>query len=79
MTSVDAVRPPSAVVVDSPPSNDRTDLFLRGPIVPTLMRLSWPNILVMLAQASTGLVETWWISRLGTDARVRSQNAVMLN
>ncbi|MBV8650515.1 MAG: MATE family efflux transporter [Alphaproteobacteria bacterium] len=25
-------------------------------------------MLVMLAQASTGLIETWWISRLGTDA-----------
>jgi len=32
------------------------------------LRLSWPNILVMLAQSSTGLIETWWISRLGTDA-----------
>jgi Na+-driven multidrug efflux pump len=68
MTGVDAVRPRSFVVGNAPPSNDRTDLFLRGPIVPPLMRLSWPNILVMLAQASTGLVETWWISRLGTDA-----------
>jgi putative MATE family efflux protein len=36
--------------------------------MPTLVRLSWPNILVMLAQASTGLIETWWISHLGTDA-----------
>ena len=27
-----------------------------------------PNILVMLAQASTSLVETWWLSHLGTDA-----------
>ncbi len=30
--------------------------------------MAWPNILVMLAQASTGLIETWWVSRLGTDA-----------
>ena len=36
--------------------------------MPTLLRLAWPNILVMLAQASTGLIETWWVSRLGTDA-----------
>ena len=35
----------------------------RGPIVPTLLRLAWPNILVMLAQASTGLIETWFVSR----------------
>jgi putative MATE family efflux protein len=46
----------------------RARLFLHGPIVSTLARLSWPNILVMLAQASTGLIETWWVSRLGTDA-----------
>ena len=46
----------------------RTRLLLHGPILPTLLRLAWPNILVMLAQASTGLIETWWVSRLGTDA-----------
>jgi putative MATE family efflux protein len=47
---------------------DRRAVFLGGPILPTVLRLSWPNILVMLAQQSTGLIETWWISHLGTDA-----------
>ncbi|MDB5848055.1 MAG: family efflux transporter, partial [Rhodoferax sp.] len=42
--------------------------MLHGPIAPTLLRLAWPNLLMMLAQSSTGLVETWFISRLGTDA-----------
>jgi putative MATE family efflux protein len=46
----------------------RTRLLLEGAIVPTLLMLAWPNILVMLAQAGTGLVETWFVSRLGTDA-----------
>jgi putative MATE family efflux protein len=46
----------------------RTRMLLNDPIVPTLLRLAWPNILVMLAQASTGLIETWWVARLGTDA-----------
>lgn len=46
----------------------RTRLLLEGRIVPTLLRLAWPNILVMLVQASTGLIETWWVSRLGTAA-----------
>jgi putative MATE family efflux protein len=50
------------------PMSARTLLLLNGPIAPTLLRLAWPNILVMLAQASTGLIETWWVSRLGTDA-----------
>ena len=54
--------PRRATKVDS-----RTRELLRGAIVPTLLRLAWPNILVMLAQASTGLIETWWVSRLGTD------------
>jgi Na+-driven multidrug efflux pump len=54
--------------VGKPNVTPRTQLLLDGPIVSTLFRLSWPNILVMLAQTSTGLVETWWISHLGTDA-----------
>jgi len=46
----------------------RTKMLLQGRIVPTILRLAWPNVLVMLAQASTGLIETWWVSHLGTDA-----------
>ena len=42
--------------------------MLHGRIVPTLLRLAWPNVLVMMAQASTGLIETWWVSHLGLDA-----------
>ena len=46
----------------------RTRVLLHGAIVPTLLRLAWPNILVMVAQAATGLIETYWVARLGTDA-----------
>ena len=46
----------------------RTRMLLAAPILPTLLRLAWPNMLVMLAQAATGLIETFWVSRLGTDA-----------
>lgn len=42
--------------------------LLHDPIVSMLLRMAWPNILIMLAQASTGMIETWWISHLGTDA-----------
>ena len=53
----------------APPSmNPRTRLLLQGAIIPTLLRMAWPNVLVMLAQAATGLIETYWIARLGTDA-----------
>ncbi|HVY05532.1 MAG TPA: MATE family efflux transporter [Burkholderiales bacterium] len=48
--------------------NPRTRMLLEGSIVPTLLRMAWPNVLVMLAQAATGLIETWFVSRLGTDA-----------
>jgi putative MATE family efflux protein len=46
----------------------RTTALLQDPILPMLLRLAWPNVLVMLAQASTGLIETFWVARLGTDA-----------
>lgn len=46
----------------------RTRLQLDGRIAPTLLRMAWPNVLVMLAQAATGLIETWFVSRLGTQA-----------
>ena len=50
--------------------DSRTLALLSGSIVPTLLSLAWPNILVMLAQSSTGLIETWWVSHLGTDALI---------
>ena len=53
-----------AVVEFSP----RTRMLLHGPIVPMLLRMAWPNVLVMFAQAATGLIETWFVSKLGTDA-----------
>ena len=65
---------PTAAVPDTSRPDDpatmspRTRRLLHGPILPTLLGMAWPNILVMLAQASTGLIETWWVSRLGTDA-----------
>ncbi len=53
--------------VTAPPMEPRTYRLLHGPIVPTLIRMALPNVLVMLAQAFTGLIETWWLSHLGTD------------
>ena len=54
--------------VPAPAMTPRTRALLQGPIVATLLRMAWPNVLVMLAQASTGLIETWFVSHLGTDA-----------
>ena len=46
----------------------RTKALLEGAIVPTLLRMAWPNVLVMMAQAATGLIETYFVGKLGTDA-----------
>jgi len=46
----------------------RTRLLLEGPIVPTLLRLGAPNVAVMVAQAAAGIIETWFVGKLGTDA-----------
>ena len=48
--------------------NARTLRLLEGSIVPTLLRMAWPNVLVMVAQAATGLIETYFVAKLGTDA-----------
>ena len=58
------VKPPATPV--APPMNPRTRALLQGPIVPTLFRLAWPNVLIMFAQAATGLIETFWVGRLGS-------------
>ena len=61
---------PSAATTPRGPGahNPRTQLLLAGPIVPTLLSMAWPNVLVMLAQAGAGLIETWFVAKLGTDA-----------
>jgi putative MATE family efflux protein len=61
----DKVTLAKAAVVELSP---RTRGLLHGPIVATLLRMAWPNVLVMFAQAATGLIETWFVAKLGTDA-----------
>ena len=46
----------------------RTKTLLEAPIAPTLLRLAIPNVITTLVQASTGLIETYFIGKLGTDA-----------
>lgn len=46
----------------------RTRVLLHAPVVPLLLRMAWPNVIVMVTQAAAGLLETWLIGRLGTDA-----------
>ena len=46
----------------------RTRALLEAPIVPTLLRLALPNVAVMVVQVAIGLIETWFVAKLGTDA-----------
>src|ERR1700746_4092159 len=64
-----------ALVADTPTAlqekpryDPRTRALIEGPIAATLIRLAAPNVLVMLAQTSVGLVETYFVGMLGTDA-----------
>src|SRR5712691_10336991 len=51
-----------------PRFDPRTRVLLEGPIVSTLLRLATPNVLVMFVQAAVGLIETYFVAKLGTDA-----------
>src|SRR5437016_7600337 len=61
--SDDAAPPATAPRFDA-----RTRVLLEGPIVSTLLRLATPNVVVMFVQASVGLIETYFVGWLGTDA-----------
>ena len=58
---------PAAVSPPEPQRFDRrTRALIEGPIAATLIRLGAPNTLVMFAQTSVGLVETYFVGKLGT-------------
>ena len=46
----------------------RTRRLLEDPIGPTLLRLALPNVILTLVQAAIGLIETYFVAKLGTDA-----------
>jgi len=46
----------------------RTRLLLEAPVGRTIVRLALPNVLVMVVQASIGLIETYFVAKLGVDA-----------
>lgn len=58
----------SARPAESTALDPRTRMLLEAPIVPTLLKMGAPNVLVMLAQAGVGLIETYFVGKLGTDA-----------
>jgi len=59
---------PALVSLPRPALDPRTKRLIEAPIAATLIRLAAPNMLVMVVQASLGLVETYFIGWLGTSA-----------
>src|ERR1051326_1370071 len=74
IVTLTSVAPPNlppmvAAAAAAKPSYDpRTRALIEGPIAATLVRLAAPNMLVMLAQTAVGLVETYFVGKLGTAA-----------
>jgi putative MATE family efflux protein len=46
----------------------RTKLLLEAPVTRTIVKLALPNVAVMVVQASIGLIETYFVAKLGLDA-----------
>jgi putative MATE family efflux protein len=60
--------PPQPPPMPQTPRYDpRTRALIEGPIASALIRLAAPNTAVMLGQTTVGLVETYFIGKLGTD------------
>jgi len=46
----------------------RTRTLLEAPILPTLLRLAIPNLIMTVVQGSIGLIDIYFMAKLGTDA-----------
>ena len=46
----------------------RTRMLLEAPVARTIVKLALPNVAVMVVQASIGLIETYFVAKLGLDA-----------
>jgi Na+-driven multidrug efflux pump len=46
----------------------RRNSLVDGPILPTLLRLAWPNVVALSAGTCVVIAETSYIGRLGTEA-----------
>src|SRR5258705_2933721 len=57
-----------AALTAPPRIDSRTRRLLEAPLLSTLLRLAVPNVLVMVTQASIGLIEIYFIAKLGVDS-----------
>jgi hypothetical protein len=49
----------------------RTRIILEAPLLRTIIRLAVPNAAVMATQVSLGLIELYFLAKLGVDALAR--------
>jgi putative MATE family efflux protein len=50
------------------PLKHRYESLLAGPVVPAILKLALPTVVVLAVQTSVGVIETYFVSNLGTDA-----------
>jgi putative MATE family efflux protein len=50
------------------PARTRRQRLLEGAILPTMLRLAGPTLVVLVVQTLVGVIETYFVSFLGTDA-----------
>lgn len=58
----------STIAASTKAPSPLTRRMLMDPILPTLLRMAWPNVLVMVLQSAVGLIETYFVGQLGTSA-----------
>ena len=62
------VEPPDAKLMTPPaPKLATTNGLLTAPILPTMLKLAWPNSIAMFGSALVAVAETSYIGRLGTE------------
>ena len=64
MADMSSTKNPTAL----PPARATPPGVLAGAIAPTMLRLAWPTVVVLLVQTLVGVAETYFVSFLGTNA-----------
>ena len=64
----DSVQSPIEIEKPQVRSLGTREFILRGAIVPTLLKLGLPTLIVIMVQTLVGVIETYFVSLLGTDA-----------
>ena len=58
----------ASATVGDVPAVAKPNPLLTGPVLPTVLRLSLPNVVAMLAMALVGIAETSYVGSFGTPA-----------